>query len=135
MKQFIHNFKISLLALGFVASVAAISYAPLAQASGVDVISDSCKQQGNANSALCTNNSTELVTGTDSIFFRIINTIILVVGALAVLMIVVGGLKYVLSAGDSSAISSAKNTILYAIVGIVIAVSAYSIVNFVIAKI
>ena len=135
MKRFISSLKISLVALGLVASLAALGFGSTVQAAAGDVITDACSQQGTSNSALCTNNSTELVTGTDSIFFRIINTIILVVGALAVLMIVIGGMKYVLSAGDSSAISSAKNTILYAIVGIVIAISAYSIVNFVIAKI
>jgi hypothetical protein len=46
-------------------------------------------------------------------------------------MIVIGGIKYTTSNGDSSAITSAKNTILYSVVGLVVAILAFAIVNFV----
>ena len=62
----------------------------------------------------------------------IVNLLIYVVGIIAVIMIVVGGLRYVLSGGDSSNVSGAKNTILYAVIGLVVAILAYAIVNFVI---
>ncbi len=58
----------------------------------------------------------------------------LIVGIAAVLMIIVGGLKYITSNGDSSNISSAKNTILYAVVGLVIVALAQVIVKFVLTK-
>lgn len=56
------------------------------------------------------------------------------VGAVSVIMVVVGGLRYVISGGNSASVGAAKNTILYAIVGLVIALLAYAIVNFVIGS-
>ena len=61
----------------------------------------------------------------------IINVLLFLIGALSVVMIIYGGFKYVTSAGESSAVASAKNTILYAVIGLVVAVSAFMIVNFV----
>lgn len=61
-----------------------------------------------------------------------INIISMVVGMVAIIMIVVGGLKYVTSQGDSSGVASAKNTIIYAVVGIIIVTLAQVIVRFVI---
>lgn len=60
-----------------------------------------------------------------------INIILWVVGVAAVIVIIVAGLKYVTSSGNPSAVSSAKTTILYAVIGLVIAITAYAIVNFV----
>ena len=51
---------------------------------------------------------------------------------MAVIMIIWGGIRYVLSAGNSAALTSAKNTIVYSIIGLIIAILAYAIVNFVI---
>lgn len=61
----------------------------------------------------------------------IINMLLFILGAIAVVMIVIGGIRYATSGGDSSSITSAKNTILYAVVGLVVAILAYAIVNFV----
>ena len=72
--------------------------------------------------------------GDGSFFQNITNTLIFIVGAVAVLMLIVGGLRYVLSGGNSSNVESAKNTIFYAIIGIVVAILAYAIVNFVIGS-
>jgi hypothetical protein len=49
-------------------------------------------------------------------------------------MIIVGGLRYVLSAGDPKNTQAAKDTILYAVIGVVVALLAYAIVNFVLAQ-
>jgi hypothetical protein len=57
------------------------------------------------------------------------------VGVASIIMIVIGGFKYVTSNGDSGGIASAKNTIIYAIVGLVIAIFAQGIVRFVIDKV
>ncbi|MDQ5943307.1 MAG: hypothetical protein QG675_75 [Patescibacteria group bacterium] len=62
---------------------------------------------------------------------NITNTMLLVIGIVAVIMLIVGGFRYVLSNGNEKAISGAKDTILYAIIGIVVALLAYAIVNFV----
>ena len=64
----------------------------------------------------------------------IVNVLLFILGAVAVIMIVIGGIRYTISQGDSSAITSAKNTILYAVIGLVVALLAYAIVNFVIAQ-
>lgn len=66
-----------------------------------------------------------------NIIETVTNVLLFVIGAIAVIMIIIGGLKYTLSNGDSAQITSAKNTILYAVVGIVVALLAYAIVNFV----
>ena len=61
----------------------------------------------------------------------VVNILLYVLGAIAVIMIVIGGIRYATSNGESSQISSAKNTILYAVIGLIVAVMAYAIVNFV----
>lgn len=71
------------------------------------------------------------LVGPEGIFTQITNTILYIVGAVAVLMLVWGGFRYVISGGDSKKITDAKNTILYAILGLIIAFFAYAIVNFV----
>jgi cytochrome bd-type quinol oxidase subunit 2 len=64
-------------------------------------------------------------------FTGIANLLVFLVGSVSVIMIIIGGLRYVISNGDQKAIESAKNTILYAVIGIVVAIAAFAIVNFV----
>lgn len=61
----------------------------------------------------------------------IVNLLMFVLGAIAVIVIVIGGIRYATSNGDSGQIKSAKDTILYAVVGLVVALLAYAIVRFV----
>lgn len=70
--------------------------------------------------------------GTAGVFTTVSNVMLFVVGAISVIMVIVGGLRYVVSGGNSGNITAAKNTILYAVVGLIIAIMAYAIVNFVI---
>jgi len=65
----------------------------------------------------------------------IVNLFSVIVGIVAVIMIIIGGLKYIISSGDASNITSAKNTILYAIIGLVIVALAQFIVRFVLSKV
>lgn len=69
--------------------------------------------------------------GDGGVFAKITNVMLFVIGAISVIMIIIGGLRYVLSGGDSANVSAAKNTILYAIVGIIVALLAYAAVNFI----
>ena len=69
--------------------------------------------------------------GFDGILTSLTNTLLFAVGLLSVVMIIIGGLRYVVSGGNANSVTAAKNTILYAIVGLVIALLAYAIVNFV----
>lgn len=72
--------------------------------------------------------------GDNGVFKTITNVLLFIIGAISVIMLIIGGIRYVVSGGDSGAITSAKNTILYAIVGIVVAILAYALVNFVIGS-
>jgi hypothetical protein len=74
------------------------------------------------------------IFGPDSVVTRVTEAIIFVSGAIAVLMIVTGGLRYVLSQGDPGATQNAKNTILYAVVGLVIAIAAELILRLVLTR-
>ncbi len=87
--------------------------------------------QGGANSAKGSDQVTDLF-GSAGIFSTITNTLLFILGAISVIMIIIGGLRYVISGGDSNAVSAAKNTILYAVVGIIVAILAYAVINFVI---
>jgi cytochrome bd-type quinol oxidase subunit 2 len=71
----------------------------------------------------------------NNILRTVINLFSLVVGVVAVIMIIIGGLKYITSGGDSGNVSGAKNTILYAIIGIVVVALSQFIVRFVLTKI
>jgi TRAP-type C4-dicarboxylate transport system permease small subunit len=64
----------------------------------------------------------------------IIDVIIGVLGIVAVIVIVLGGVQYTLSTGDPGRIKKAKDTILYGIIGLVVAILAYAIVNFVLSS-
>ncbi|MBQ1298635.1 hypothetical protein IIY24_02255 [Candidatus Saccharibacteria bacterium] len=88
-------------------------------------------QQG-AEAARCDGCPRDLF-GNTGVFKQVTNTILYIVGIVAVLMLIIGGIKYVVSGGDSKKVTDAKNTVLYAIIGLVIAFLAYAIVNFVIS--
>lgn len=72
--------------------------------------------------------------GSNGVFKTITNVLLFVIGAISVIMLIIGGIRYVVSGGDSGAVTSAKNTILYAVIGIVVAILAYALVNFVITS-
>ena len=61
----------------------------------------------------------------------IVTTVIFVAGIIAVVMVIIGGVQYSTSQGDSAKVKKAKDTIMYGIIGLVIAILAFAIVNFV----
>jgi hypothetical protein len=71
----------------------------------------------------------------DSAVKAVVNILSIIVGIAAVLMIIIGGFRYITSAGDANNIASAKNTVLYAIIGLVIVALAQAIVWFVLEAI
>lgn len=75
--------------------------------------------------------NSNLFNGDGSIFNTIVNALLFLIGAISVIMLIIGGIRYTLSAGDSGNVTAAKNTILYAIVGLIVAFLAFAIVNFV----
>ena len=78
---------------------------------------------------------TNLTNGDNSIIRRGINLMLYAIAVISVVMLIFGGFRYVISGGQKEAVTAAKNTILYAIVGLLIAIFAYSIVRFVIGTV
>lgn len=88
--------------------------------------------QEGAEAARCDGCPADLF-GDTGVFKQVTNTILYIVGIIAVIMLIIGGIRYVTSGGDSKKVTDAKNTVLYAIIGLVIAFLAFAIVNFVIS--
>ena len=88
--------------------------------------------QEGAQAAQCDGCPSDLF-GDKGIFKQVTNTILYIVGIIAVVMLIIGGIKYLLSGGDSKKVTDAKNTVLYAIIGLVICFLSFAIVNFVIS--
>ncbi len=111
------------LIFGFVGTIALPASAAICSGSAKDCIGKGVDKIDNGNT-----------TSLDTFVKNIINVLLFVVGIAAVVMIIIGGLRYVVSGGDQSQVTGAKNTILYSVVGLVVAALAYAIVNFVVDK-
>lgn len=122
--KFIKNIIISLTLL---AGVGAFVLAP-APVGAVNLIEDTCKVDPNAT--IC-NSKGET---SDSLVKSIVNTLLLLLGIAAVIVIIVAGIMYAVSGGEAAQITKAKNAILYAIIGLVVAFSAYALVNWVLDR-
>jgi hypothetical protein len=89
---------------------------------------EACKGANLQNDPSCADND---LSGTIK---TVVNILSAIVGVAAVIMIIIGGFRYITASGDSGSISSAKNTIIYALVGVVIATLAQVIVRFVLGR-
>lgn len=89
---------------------------------------DQCS--GNSDSAVCKAQGTDNAA---SMLQIVINILLFLVGSVAVIMIVVGGIRYTTSNGNASQTKEAKDTILYSVIGLIVAMMAYAIVNFVVS--
>ncbi len=61
----------------------------------------------------------------------ILNSVYIVIGITAVIFIILGGVGYATSQGDSNKLTKAKNTIIYAVIGLIVAIAAFAITNFI----
>ena len=133
MKKLLNNGFGSLLIASVIALVAVFSpVAPAALAQGCD------PDNGITGGVNCTNEDGNLAPtlfGDGGVFTTIVNVLLFIIGAISVIMLIIGGIRNTLSGGDSGAVTSAKNTILYAIIGLVVAFLAFAIVNFVLGSI
>ena len=88
-----------------------------------------------------TDDATKACNGSDSddvlnrFIKPIINILSVLVGAVSVIMLIVGGFKYITSGGDSGKVGSAKNTIIYALIGLALVALSQVMVRFVLSKI
>ncbi len=97
--------------------------------SGKDAVCKGVELTGGTCDAAAANSSV------GNLIKQVINTLSVVIGVVSVIMIMIGGFKYITSNGDSNSIQSAKNTILYAIIGLVIVAVAQLIVVFVLGRV
>ncbi len=115
-----------------VVAVVIMALGVVSQAQAVDIFPKCATND--PGSTVCTATQDKLL-GPGSLWNRILETFTFIIGAVSVLMIIIGGIRYVTSGGDQANIKAAKDTILYAVVGVVVAMLAYSIVHFVISTI
>lgn len=132
MKLNIKNHLLTLLAVPALALSVSAVVSP-AYATDLSLQNGANSAKGNDQTP-CLFGSEANCDGETPIFQTITNVLLFIVGAVAVIMLVIGGIKYTVSQGDSTAVTSAKNTILYSIIGIVVAILAYAAVNFVIGS-
>ena len=100
----------------------------------VDPFEEVCDSR-TSNSPVCQEEADNPVSGEDGVIIQAVEILSWVIGVASIIMVLLGGLKYVTSGGDSNATASAKNTILYAVIGIAVALIAQAIVIFVIRNI
>jgi hypothetical protein len=116
-------------------------------APAVPVFAQTAQQQ--INNGLCAGSNLEFTDNTsgadcstsdatdkvNNLIHTIVNLLSAIVGIVAVIMIIVGGLRYITSGGNDTSITSAKNTILYAIIGLIIVALAQVLVRFTLSKV
>jgi hypothetical protein len=101
---------------------------PAAPVGAINVFQD-CSG-ANADTAVCKSKS----DSASSIVQDIINLLLLLIGIIAVVMIIIGGIKYTTSNGDANQVTSAKNTVMYSVIGLIVALLASLIVNTVVKQ-
>ena len=137
------NIRNLIVGLMSAATLVAVPIAVPVVASAASNSIQNCLAQGTnldatgASSGDCSGNTDTSggATNINSIIKTIINIFSIVVGVVAVIMIIVGGFRYITSGGDSNNVSGAKNTIIYAIIGLVVVALAQFIVQFVLNKV
>ena len=96
-----------------------------------DRVSCGANELGVSKVTGCEGANADADTSIDTLIENVVNIFSVIVGVIAVVMIIIGGFRYVTSGGDSSNVTSAKNTIMYAIIGLIIVALAQIIVRFV----
>ena len=86
-----------------------------------------------SDTVICKSSPSDL-TGPNGVLTKAIAILLYIAGTIAVIMIVVGAIRYITSDGDASKASQAKNTIIYSVVGLIVAVMSFGIVSFVLGR-
>ena len=69
------------------------------------------------------------------VFKNIVNILLFIIGAVSVIMLIYGGIRYTTSGGNANSVTAAKNTIMYSIIGLVVAILAFAVVQFVVIQV
>lgn len=96
----------------------------------IDPIGEACKSS--PNSPLCKSKS-EADKG-EQLMRNVVNTLLFLLGIVSTIMIIIGGMRYTTANGDSNQIQAAKSTVMYSVIGLIVAIAASVIVNFVVDR-
>jgi hypothetical protein len=131
MLQILKRSVVSLVA-GLLVLISGLALAPAVYAAPSDAAKQACEGVSVVAGGSCSNES----TGPDvnTIINTVINLLSWIIGVIAVIMIIYGGFKFVTSAGDSGKVTSARSTIIYALIGLVVVAFAQTIVKFVLGQ-
>jgi hypothetical protein len=120
--------------LSLVVAWCAIPAVP-ALAAPVNVFEEACNTPGTSASEACMVSGANPITGNDGTIAKVTRLLSYITGIAAIILIMIGGIMYALSGGDSGKVSSAKNTIIYAAIGLFIVIISQAIIIFVLNKI
>ena len=125
------------LGVASVSAMALVAFGTLAPAYAADT-TNNCNNEGglsgavNEHCAFGNGQSNKGLFDNGGIITTVINTMLFIVGLLSVAMLIYAGIRYTTAHGDKSQVEGAKNTMIYAIVGLIVAILGYAIVNWVI---
>lgn len=120
-----------IIAGAIIAFFSVVAVSPSQQVSANSPLNQICNQTGAEENEVCRQRNDD----ESNLIQQIIQLLLFIVGAVAVVMIIWGGIRYAASGGNAAAVTAAKNTILYSVVGLVVAFLAYAIVNWIFMQI
>ena len=82
-----------------------------------------------------TSAGTSTPTNANVVIKNVTNTMFFIIGAVSVIMLIYGGIRYTTSGGNANSVTAAKNTIMYSIIGLVVAILAFAVVQFVVTQV
>jgi cytochrome bd-type quinol oxidase subunit 2 len=134
--------KLKLLALSFSSLImfslpfaaATVSAAPPTDFDQTNINQNLCNGSNGVLTPDATTNCTADGSTANNLVKEVVNVLSVIVGVVAVIMIIVAGLRYITSGGKQESVTGAKNTIMYAVIGLVIVALAQLIVHFVLSK-
>ncbi len=122
-----------LISLLMLVGLAVPTIAQPALVGAVAPFDEACSGAGK-ETALC-RGTDDRILGPNGILRQVINILLTIVGIISVIVIIVGGIRYTTSYGDSGQIKLARETIIYAVIGLVVAIMSFALVNYVLANI
>jgi len=126
MRRIIFRIWLPLMSLGILlAPVSVAAYNPF---NGVD-----CANTTASTSAICKTPSKD-ISGSNGILVTVANFVALIAGIAAVIVLLIASIKYITADGDAKEIESAKHTIMYAVIGILVVLSAKILITYVVCK-
>lgn len=121
------RFKLLIAAVA-VAMFGIFALTPVATVGAIDPLAGAC--ESNPDTEVCQHQD----ENAENLIAQLVNVFLYLIGALAVVMIIFSGIQYVISTGDAGKVAKAKNTLMYSVVGLVVAFIAFALVNWVLVQ-